>query len=122
MIRHLVSELRKLVDEGVLKEDDLAGCPMDGDLDDWEEWANGILDDEDDEVEEARNKVPIPAHYVKTCSLRAFQQNIRYFVHKKKAEPKQAVAASYTILRKHCGVPKDAPRMTPKQIVAGGES
>lgn len=71
----------------------------------------------------------LPKHYQKTCSKEAFETNIRYFYKVKSKEwegskeekLRRAVAASYSALRRACGIPNDAPNMTPKEILSRGE-
>lgn len=71
-----------------------------------------------------------PKHYIKVCDTDAFRRNIEYFFKVKgKNWPgsqadrmKRAVAASYTVLKKSCGLKnwsKDT-RMKPSEIVAAG--
>ena len=70
----------------------------------------------------------LPKHYQKTCSKDAFETNIRYFYKVKSKEwqgskeekLRRAVAASYSALRRACGIPNDAPNMTPKEILSRG--
>jgi hypothetical protein len=69
--------------------------------------------------------VTLKKHYVKECSMKAYNHNVQWFyrVHlrsaegPKKAKVDQAVAASYSTLRRACGIPSSAPKMTPKEII-----
>ena len=61
----------------------------------------------------------VPSHYAKTCSMDSFKANVVYFHKAKDYELKQAIAASYSALKKACGVEADE-KMTPSAIVAKG--
>lgn len=57
---------------------------------------------------------------IKQCSMSAFRQNIDIERGKRgeHQEPSdQGLAIAYSVLRKACGVPRDAPKMTPSKIV-----
>jgi len=69
----------------------------------------------------------VPQHYQKTCSMASFNANVRYFYDvkgkewegSKQEKLQRAIAASYSVLKRACGVhPKE--RMTPSQIVKHG--
>jgi hypothetical protein len=73
--------------------------------------------------------MPVPTHYMKTCSMDSFYKNVQYFYRvkgkewegSKKEKLQRAIAASYSVLKRSCGVTSKG-RMTPSQIVAKGES
>jgi len=117
-IGNLVDKLHNFV----MVESSDPAAPEDGELDDWEKWAEELFKrwKKSSEKAEAKEKPPVIKKYCKRCSLDCFQKNIRHFVHISEMEPRQAVAASYATLRRACGVGKDQPRMTPKEIVAKG--
>jgi hypothetical protein len=52
----------------------------------------------------------------KTCSIEAFNNNIRRSIKEGKPQ-KQSVAIAYSILRKACEISSDQPQMTPSEIV-----
>jgi hypothetical protein len=54
-----------------------------------------------------------------SCSIKAFEANVKRSIDEGK-EQGQAVAIAYSVLRKACGIAADAPKMTPKEIVAKG--
>jgi Zn finger protein HypA/HybF involved in hydrogenase expression len=56
----------------------------------------------------------------KSCSVDAMSSNIGKLVKDEKKDQKQAVAISYSVLKKACGVDGDE-KMTPKEIVAMGK-
>lgn len=89
--------------------------PMDGSMEDWEKWAKEVLPKEKEEAKKAPKGV-LKKHCAE-CSVECMQKNIRHFYHVRGDEIPRAVATSYSILRKSCGTPEDAPQMTPKQIV-----
>ena len=94
--------------------------PWDGSFEEWVEWA-------DTSLEEAEDK--LPKHYQKSCSMDDFKKNIRYFYKvkgkewegSKKDKLQRAVAASYSVLKRSCGVKSDK-RMKPSEIVRMGEN
>lgn len=108
---------RVLLDElkGVLGLVESPAPPMDGSLEDWEEWAKTVLPSE---KEEAKAPKGVLKKHCSECSVECMQKNIRHFYHVRGDEIPRAVATSYSILRKSCGTPDDAPKMTPKEIVA----
>jgi hypothetical protein len=116
-----VSELRRLMGmpENSLAETD---GPAEGDLKAWEAWSEKTVGAELDEAKKKKPSRPVIKKHCEACSLKCFQENIRHFYHVSDMDTKQAVAASYSILRKACGTPKDAPQMTPKEIVGKSES
>lgn len=69
----------------------------------------------------------VPQHYQKTCSMDSFYKNVQYFYRvkgkewegSKKEKLQRAIAASYSVLKKSCGVTSDK-RMTPSEIVSAG--
>lgn len=61
----------------------------------------------------------VPTHYLKTCSMDSFYKNVIYFRKVKKYELQQAIAASYSALKKSCGVTGKG-KMTPSEIVKAG--
>lgn len=69
----------------------------------------------------------VPKHYLKECSMEAFYANTQYFYRVKGAEWEgskeeklnRAIAASYSTLKRSCGV-DSKENMTPSEIVAQG--
>lgn len=65
-----------------------------------------------------------PKHYVKVCDMESFRKNIEYFFKIKgkdwpgdqAARMKRAIAASYTVLKRSCGVKNDK-HMKPSEIL-----
>lgn len=111
--RGMLAELK-----GVLGLTESPEPPMDGSLDDWMKWAREVLPSEKEEAKKAPKGV-LKKHCT-DCSVECMQKNIRHFYHVRGDEIDRAVATSYSILRKACGVSDDAPQMTPKEIVAKG--
>lgn len=69
----------------------------------------------------------VPQHYQKTCSMASFNANVEYFYRvkgkewegSKQEKLQRAIAASYSVLKRSCGVhPKE--NKTPSQIVKAG--
>lgn len=118
----LLSELRQ-----VLGLEESPAAPVSGSLEDWEKWAKEVLSKESGEVEEAKKKgkkkVPkgVLKKHCEQCSVECMQKNIRHFYHVRGDDIPRAVATSYSILRKACGIPKETPQLTPKEIVAQGK-
>jgi len=62
-----------------------------------------------------KENMPLPGTI---CSMDSFYKNVEYMKDKHSGPPTDVdLAASYTALRKDCGIPKDSPRMTPSQII-----
>jgi hypothetical protein len=69
----------------------------------------------------------VPKHYQKECSMKAFYKNVLYFYKIKSTEWEgskeeklnRAIAASYSTLKRSCGV-DSKENMTPSEIVAQG--
>jgi len=77
-----------------------------------------------------KSRIAVPTHYIKdVCSMEAFYKNVQYFYRvkgleipgSKQEKLQRAIAASYSALRKACGV-KGNGRLTPSEIVAQGAS
>ena len=81
----------------------------------------------------AKKGVTVPTHYLKECSMKAFRANVEYFYRvksadwekasdkplEKKDKLRRALAASYSTLKRACGV-SGSERMTPSEIVKAG--
>jgi hypothetical protein len=75
----------------------------------------------------AKAGMKVPKHYQKECSMDAFYKNVHYFYRVKGAEWEgskeeklnRAIAASYSTLKRSCGV-DSKESMTPSEIVAQG--
>jgi hypothetical protein len=93
--------------------------------------ASGLTDKEREKLAKAASAkagVDVPKHYQRVCSMDAFYKNVLYFYRIKSTEWEgskedklnRAIAASYSVLKRSCGV--DAKeQLTPSQIVAKGE-
>lgn len=112
------------------------GCPECGNKH-LENFVEAATDSGEELTDKARAKaaaaastktgMDVPEHYLKECSMDAFYRNVHYFYRvkgkewegSKAAKVQRAVAASYSVLKRACGV-DSKESMTPSEIVKQG--